>query len=442
MSKLRDLYRRTGWHTVFSFDDENTRARTYLLGATAMQAVVGGLSTGVFYTGFLLGYGIDIVNLSILTVIPYLCSLFSLLTPYILDRFPKRRLILSAARIAYYSINILGITILPKLIENPDARVFGLIAVVFLANAINFLFAGYSPWHIPYISPEVRTAYFSASSMATNLIGTGVAMVTSLLTEQLDEAAQMELFVIMRLTAFAFAALDVYFLQKPREPEYLLSQNRPKLLNVFTLPLRNRKFMLTMLLYTLYAVGANLTTSVLTTWQLQDVKTGYVFPSTINVIFPLFVLFTSSPWSRFLQRYGNLKSLAMSCTVLSISYLGYCFVDHSNYLWLLAIVRLVQHGIGMIQHFSVSNLIYLNLPKEDQTAFTSFHTIVANLSVFVSMSIGTWVVAAMGSNTWNFLGHTMTSVPTLLLAQAVILWLTSGIVLLLRIRTEPVGRRL
>ena len=442
MSKLRDLYRRTGWHTVFSFDDENTRARTYLLGATAMQAVVGGLSTGVFYTGFLLGYGIDIVNLSILTVIPYLCSLFSLLTPYILDRFPKRRLILSAARIAYYSINILGITILPKLIEDPDARVFGLIAVVFLANAINFLFAGYSPWHIPYISPEVRTAYFSASSMATNLIGTGVAMVTSLLTEQLDEAAQMELFVIMRLTAFAFAALDVYFLQKPREPEYLLSQNRPKLLNVFTLPLRNRKFMLTMLLYTLYAVGANLTTSVLTTWQLQDVKTGYVFPSTINVIFPLFVLFTSSPWSRFLQRYGNLKSLAMSCTVLSISYLGYCFVDHSNYLWLLAIVRLVQHGIGMIQHFSVSNLIYLNLPKKDQTAFTSFHTIVANLSVFVSMSIGTWVVAAMGSNTWNFLGHTMTSVPTLLLAQAVILWLTSGIVLLLRIRTEPVGRRL
>jgi MFS family permease len=222
----------------------------------------------------------------------------------------------------------------------------------------------------------------------------------------------------------------------------LLSQNRPKLLNVFTLPLRNRKFMLTMLLYTLYAVGANLTTSVLTTWQLQDVKTGYVFPSAINVIFPLFVLLTSSPWSRFLQRYGNLKSLAMSCTVLSLSYFGYCFVDHSNYLWLLAIVRLVQHGIGMIQHFSVSNLIYLNLPKEDQTAFTSFHTIVANISVFTSMSLGTWVVAAMGSSTWNFLGHTMASVPTLLLAQAVILWLTSGVILLLRIRTEPIGRRL
>lgn len=442
MSKLGDLYRKTGWHTVYSFDDKNTTARTHILFSTAMQAVVGGLSTGVFYTGFLLGYGINIVNLSILTVIPYLCSLFSLLTPYILDRFPKRRMILSVARTVYHAVNILGITILPKLVTDPDARVAGLIAIVFVANAINYLFSGYSPWHMAYITPEVRTAYFSATAMASNLIGTGVALVTSLLTERLDEAAQMELFVAMRLVAFAFAALEVYFLQKPPEPEYLLSQSRPSLLSVFTLPFRNRKFMLTMLLYTLYAVGTNLTTSVLTTWQLQDVKTGYVFPSTLNVIYPIFVILTGSPWSRFLQRYGNLKSLAMSCTVLAVSFLGYCFVDHSNYLWLLTIVRLVQHGIGMIQHFSVSNLIYLNLPKEDQTAFTSFHTIIANLSVFASMSLGTWVVAAMGSDSWTFLGHTMTAVPTLLLAQAVICWLTSGIILLLRTRTEPIGRRL
>ena len=442
MSKLGNLYRKTGWHTVFSFDDENTGARTYLLGATAMQAVVNGLSTGVFYTGFLLGYGIDIVNLSILTVIPYLCSLFSLLTPYILDRFPRRRGILSVARVAYDAINIIGITVLPKLITEPGARVAGLVAIVFVANAINFLFAGYSPWHMTYITPEVRTAYFSATSMVSNLIGTSVALLTSLLTERLDAEAQMELFVIMRLLAFAFAALDVYYLQKPREPEYLLSQSRPKLLSVFTLPFRNRKFMLTMFLYTLYALGANLTTSVLTTWLLQDVDTGYVFPSAINVLFTLFVLFTSSPWSRFLQRYGNLKSLAMSCTVLSITYFGYCFVDHSNFLWLMLAVRLAQHGIGMIQHFSVSNLIYLNLPKEDQTAFTSFYTIIANLGAFASMSLGTWVVAAMGQNSWSFLGHTMTSVPTLLLAQAVILWLTSGVILLLRVRTEPEGRRL
>ncbi len=442
MKKLSELYRRTGWHTVFSFDDDGTRARTYLLGAVAMNSIMNGLIGGVFYTGFLMNYGINIVNLSILTIIPYLTSLCSLLTPFILDRFPRRRMVLSLAKVTFYAINIIGITVLPKLITDPDARVAGLVVIVLLSNIINFLFAGYSPWHMPYITPEVRTAYFSATSMASNLIGTTVALLASTLAEQLDTAQQMELFAVLRILGFAFGAVEVYLLQKPREPVYLLSQSRPSLLSVFTIPFRNRKFILTMLLYLLYTLFINLTTSVITVWQLQEVKTGYVFPSVLNLIYPLFVIFTAGPWGKFLRRYGNVKSLAMTCTALGLSYFAYCFVDHSNYLWLLAAVRIFQHGIGMIQHYSVSNLIYLNLPKEDQTAYTSFNTIVAHLGPFASMTFGTWVVAVMGTDSWNFLGHTMTSVPTLLLVQAVTTYLLSGLILLLRKQVEPAGRRL
>ena len=139
MGKLNDLYRKTGWHTVFSYDDEATSARTNLLYATITQNVVSGFSSGIFYTGLLLGYGIDLVNISIVTFIPYITSFFTLLTPFILERFPRRRLLLSVARIAYYVINILGVTFLPQLISDPDGRVVGLVVTVFLANAINNL---------------------------------------------------------------------------------------------------------------------------------------------------------------------------------------------------------------------------------------------------------------------------------------------------------------
>lgn len=442
MNKLQKLYRRTGWHTVFSFDDEATSARTYLLGATSVQAIVNGLSTGIFYTGFLMGYGIDIVNLSILTVIPYLTTLFTLLTPYILDRFPKRRLILSIARIAYYAINILGITLLPKLIIRQSYRIIGLTVIVFVANAINFLFAGYSPWHMPYITPEIRTGYFSATAMASNLIGTVAALLTSLLTEQMDPVTRLRVFSNLRIVAFFIAMLDVYLLQKPKEPEYLLSSNKPSLINIIKLPMQNRRFKRTMFIYFVYTLGANLTTSVITTWQLQTVKTGYVFPSVINVMFPLFVAFTSAPWGKVMQKLGNFRSLAITCGVLSVTYFAYAFVNHSNYLWLLLIVRLVQHGIGMLQNYSVNNLLYINMPKEDQTCFTSFYTIVANLGAFISMSIGTWVVANMEGMTKSVFGYRMTSVPLLLVAQGVMTAFTAGYVLLLRKWTEPQDRNM
>ena len=142
MSKLRDLYRKTGWHSVFSYDDEASTARTHLLYAVICQGVINGFTTGVFYTGLLMGYGINIVNISIISLVPYVASLFSLFTPYLLERFPVRRRILSIARVAYYTVNILGITLLPVLVEDPGARVVGLVAIVFVSHSINFLFAG------------------------------------------------------------------------------------------------------------------------------------------------------------------------------------------------------------------------------------------------------------------------------------------------------------
>jgi MFS family permease len=167
-----------------------------------------------------------------------------------------------------------------------------------------------------------------------------------------------------------------------------------------------------------------------------------VFPSVINVIFPLFVAFTSGPWGKVMRKLGNFKALALTCAVLSASYFAYAFVNHSNFLWLLLIVRLVQHGIGMLQHYSVNNLIYLNLPKEDQTCFTSFYTIVANLSAFFSMSIGTWVVANMDGLTKNIFGIRFSSVPLLLLAQGVMTALTAVYVLAIRKWVEPKDRNM
>ena len=114
MSTMKQLYVRSGWHSIFNLTDQGAKARSSLLAATIVQGVVGGFSGGIFYTGLLVGYGINIVNISIITVVPYIASLFTLFAPYILERFPQRRVILSVTRVAYYTVNILGITLLPQ----------------------------------------------------------------------------------------------------------------------------------------------------------------------------------------------------------------------------------------------------------------------------------------------------------------------------------------
>ena len=438
MSTMKQLYVRSGWHSIFNLTDQGAKARSSLLAATIVQGVVGGFSGGFFYTGLLVGYGINIVNISIITVVPYIASLFTLFAPYILERFPQRRVILSVTRVAYYTVNILGITLLPQLIHSDTGRTWGLICIVFLANTINFLFSpGYSPWHMTYITPEVRNPYFTSTTLVSNVSSSLVLILASIVTDKLEGQAQLDLIITFRYLAFAVAMLDVYFLQKPGEPEYKVTSARPSLLDIFRLPLSNKKFRRTMLIYGLYAALANLPNSVLNAWLLEDVHTGYFYINVINSLYAVGIVATSHFWSRFSQKWGTFRTLAFAMLAHAPTCIAYGFVNAANFMWLLTTIRLIQHALGMMVTFSVNNLIYINLPKEDQTNYISFYMIVGNLSTFLGMMIGTWIVAGMGSQTLSIFRASISSVPSLELLQGITYLFYAAFILAIRKSVEP-----
>ena len=432
MRRLKNLYFKSGWYDVFNFTGEAATARSYLLLQVVVSAVINGFTAGVFYTGYLVGHGINIVNISILSLIPYAACMFSVFTPYILERFPKRRWILSIARLAYFSLQILGVSLLPLVIHSESGRVIGLVIIVFLANVINFLFNGYSPWHMPYITQDVRMNYFTATQMVSNVTSTVVLIITSMITDRLHADAQLNLISVLRYVAFGLCFLDIYFLQKPKEPVYLKSANQPKLLDIFRLPLSNKSFMVSMLVMFFYHFILNFSASVQNTWMLQTVNTGYLYINIINGVYILFIMFTSKIWSRVMHRKGTFFSLALSMLLLAPTYIAYAFVANNNFIWLMTLVRLAQHGVGMLQSYSASNVIYLALPEKDQTCYISFNTIVAHLAVLLSMISGTGVVAAIGDSTVHIFGITMDSVQLLLLATGLLLFGFAALIALIR----------
>ena len=194
MGIINRIFQKAGWQEVYNTSTEGGRARSCLLCAILSQGVVNGLSTGIFYTGLLIGYGFNIVNISILAIVPHIASLFTLFSPYLLERFKKRRLILSVSRTFYYAINILGVTLLPQLVQSEAGRVWGLIAITFISNSINYLFnAGYTVWQMPYITPEVRSGYYSSIDMAMSLAATVFMVVAGLVTDRLEGQAQLNM---------------------------------------------------------------------------------------------------------------------------------------------------------------------------------------------------------------------------------------------------------
>lgn len=438
MNVIKRIYTRTSFYTVFHYHDDGGIARSNLLFAVMVQAIVGGFTGGIFYTGFFAGYGFNIVNISIITVVPYVANLFSLFSPYILERFEKRRTIMTVTRILYYTLNIIGVTLLPQLVHGETARIVGLIAIVFITNVINALFSsGYSVWHMEYITPNIRMGYFAATTLVSNIMSSVVLILTSAVADSLTGDGQLRLITFLRYLSYAVAMADVYFLQVPKEPKYKKSGQKLSLLNVFKLPLSNQKFILTMLIYGLYAYIVNLSGSVANAWLLEQVHVSYLYINVINALYALFIVGTKSIWNRAMDEMGTFKLMAFNLLLQAPTYLIYGFVNAGNYLWLMTIVRLSQHCLGMGLTYSVNNLIYINLPETDKTNYLSFYTIVGNATTFLGMMTGTTVVAAMGDSVFNIFGYGMSSVPMMLVSTGVLFIGMSALIMLLRKKVEP-----
>lgn len=436
MSKLKQLYMRTSWYPAFNFRNDAGKARTALLAAVIPQAVIAGFTGGTFYTGLLIGHGINLVNISILTMVPYIASLFSIFTPYILERFPKRRGILSIARIFYYLINIVGITLLPQLVHSEGGRITGLIIIIFTSYAINFLFNGYGVWHMTYITADVRNTYYTAQTLVSNISSSVVMLVASSILDAIPEDSRLGFITALRYVSFFIALLDVYLLQVPKEPTYLASEDRPKLIDIFRRPLQDKFFRVTLLVLGLYQLFAGLPASSLSAWLLEEVKVSYLYITIVDASFFLFVLFTSRIWNKFLWKFGACKTMIAVLLSDVIAVGAYAFVNHNNYLWLMTLVRLTQHFFSMAWSFGVNHIYYETMPPKDRTAHTSFYTLSQHLMVFLGMTIGTAVISAMGDRSITVLGHSLTSVPILQLSKAALYLVLIAVIFLLRKRLE------
>ena len=69
---------------VYNVKDDLGRGRFCMLLSSVMAGLVGQLSGGLFYTSFLLMYGLDKSRIGILTFIPYITCLLNIFSPILL----------------------------------------------------------------------------------------------------------------------------------------------------------------------------------------------------------------------------------------------------------------------------------------------------------------------------------------------------------------------
>ena len=292
---------------LFNFRDEKAKGRSCMLLSSVVASVISWLTTGLFYTSFLMANGIDIVNIGIITFVPFIANCFSIFSPSILERFKRRKAVLAASRAAYYTLNILGITVMPYFVQDPSLKMTLFVAIVFSANIINALFtSGYQVWQVNFIPNEVRAEYFSANTLITAFIGCGAALVSSVVADALAGSPYQDtIIVLFRYAAYALALLDVLILSLPKEYPYSQTQAKPRFRDIFIKPFQHKKFVMTMGIVFAWTFCINVPLSSVNYYLINNVGVDYTFIYTINMFYPIFLLIFLPPWKKILGRPGD-----------------------------------------------------------------------------------------------------------------------------------------
>ncbi|MBQ9748098.1 MAG: hypothetical protein IJV98_04865 [Clostridia bacterium] len=403
---------------VYNVKDDRGRGRFCMLLSAVMAGLVGQLSGGLFYTSFLLQYGMDKSRIGILTFVPYLACLFSILSPWVLEHFKKRKWLLVAGKFTANLINIVGITILPTIVTDPNARLIWFVVLIIVASCINQLFSsGFTAWNANFLPDSVRVDYFTTSSCINSFITFAVTLGVSYIGDMFTGTEhELMILTMIRYIAFALAVVDCLIWLIPREYPYATT-TKANLVSIFTLPLRNKRFLGTILIAAMYTFVSNLPNATLNAYVLEDVGISYTLCNGINATYFLFFIFFSNMWKRFISRYYWFRAFGFVLILQAITYFAYGFVT-ADTVWLYVVVRFSQHVMGVVVNTIVASLPYINLPDEDRTNYLSFHTIVVNLAAFLSLMLGTGVTAAMGETRIDILGLPFSSTQLLLFACA------------------------
>ena len=436
---MRRRFRETSLYRLFNFEDERAQGRCVMLASSVLTNVISWLTTGLFYTSFLMANGIDLVKIGVISFVPYIANLFSVLSPSILERFPRRRWVLFGGHLAYYTLNIFAITVMPMLVHDANARTACFVALVFAANIVNALFSsGYSAWHLNFIPGSIRAEYFSTSSMIASFVGIGTGLISSLVADAFAASPHAyAIIVALRLVAYALALVELWALTRPVEYPYEKTVDKVRISDIVTKPFSQPKFILTIVIIMTATFFVNTSASSVNYYLLNNVGTSYTYVYVLNMLYPITMLFLIKPAQRIINRHGWLRTYAVSTLLYALPSFLYSFVTAGNYLWMLAIVRIWQHIVGVALNTTSANLPFVNMPDTDRTDYLSFHTIAANAAAFLGMLSGTLFIKYLPNLTITLGGFSFCNFQVLMWIESAGRVLVGFMILKLLPRVEP-----
>ncbi|MBQ3530111.1 MAG: MFS transporter [Oscillospiraceae bacterium] len=392
-------------------------SRRCILGSTVTTGLITTMTAGVYFTGLLLAMGASESYIGYTTAITSFSGLFQLLTPLLLERFPRRKSILLMAKIVYHFLNIIVIGVLPILpIATPLKLVLFMVTLIAL-NAINHIATpGISAWQMQSLPLEKRGHFYTVSNTGVAVLNKISAFLAGILLDRFEAdgtsafgiSPTLTAILLIRAGALVCAVLECCFYAKTKEfPYETASDNTPAGgLRLLALPLADKRFMKTISLPVFWGFVVGIVGAYFNIYLLEEVHMSYSLISLGGFISMPVALLSTPLWYKAMRKFTWPKLLTVTLLGNAFSYFCNPFITSSTlfiYFFCIVCGTFFDVCLNVIN----SNLVYLHMPKANRTAYFSLFSILKLLGTFLGNYTGILFIQLTGSFRFTLFGFSL-----------------------------------
>lgn len=393
----------SGWY--IQGDEASNQSRRSLVYFNILANVAANLIGGNFFTGLLIVLQADDAFVGLTTMLIFGGNLLQLLSPYLLERFNRRKPLLIALRVLLHLVNIIFIGLIPFMPADTQTRLMFLGFSVFLVNVIGaFLGPGMSVWHIAHIPSSVRVQYFSVISLlngvfiaAFNLMGSSVV---DLFRQRGSELMGLS---ALRILSLLLAVFEIIMMCRIKELPPKKQSQRISLKALFTQPWKHPIYLRSVLVVSLWSVVVNLPGSFYTVYMLRELQVSYSYIMLVSTMNVAVLLSLTWLWRKIFVKHNWLKPLSWAILALAPHYIVLAFVSPGlMYLYPLGVLwsNICSCGINL----AFAGVSFINLPEDNQTVFIGFYSTCNFLAGLLAATAARTFVTSLNGLRFTLLG--------------------------------------
>ncbi|NLU53123.1 MAG: MFS transporter [Clostridiaceae bacterium] len=390
--------------------------------------IILNLTSGAFLVGFLKYIGASDAVCGYIIALPVLAAVIQFLSPIILESLSRRMKIIKLGS-AVHRLSLSALIVIPFLPINTSAKLW-IAGIIFLIShlILSFVTPAVSTMYVSFVPQSIRGRYFG---MRESYMLASATIVTLILGKVLDNFtdAGNEIMghVVVYATIFLFTVINYLSYHFMKEVSLDHSKERLKIKDIFTLPLKDRRFIYYFVMLVLWNISLQIASAFFSVYLKSDLNMNYTTITVLSTINSILYIISAKRWGRFADKHGWATT-----TMITIGILGIC---HGIWFFsfkgspILIVLMVLAHVLGGIAwsgiNVSIFNLQFDFTPDENRMVYIGFSAAISGIIGYIAALIGSKLVSLFETDIIPILGIDFNIKQLLFLSSSLLMLLCS-----------------